>query len=263
MLVHKLPAENRALISNMAQFLIEIVDNQDRNKMNVRNIAIVFGPTLNIPGPIITAFLTDYDGIFGDPIDEEQASPVVRETLIHAPQKQPTGSEWDGIRSPRHQMFSDLPTPAYHQQGFGNLAGFAPMTQGPQGRYPPQQQQQGGMAGFPHPDYQQQQQQAQQQQQQYMTQAQQSLDSYGSLNAALGPSSQQQQQPQQQHQQLHVDERQLRKAKRESNMHMLGYGMQSGGLNEMLAQQRQPGGYNSSREGSGDGRSRDGSSRHF
>lgn len=231
--MHKLPAENRALVSNLSRFLIEIVDNQDLNKMNIRNIAIVFGPTLNIPGPIITAFLTDYDAIFGAKLEDEQASPI-RETLMHTPQQ---GSEWDGIRSPRHQMFTDLPTPAYNQTGFQNIGGFAPVQQGPaprrshQPQYLPQQQ---AMGGFPHPDY-------QQQQQQYMTQQPQQ-DGFSSLNAALGPpppppQQQQQQQPQ-------GDERQLRKAKRESNMQMLNYASGGGGgggsLAEMLHQQRKP-----------------------
>ena len=33
--------------------------------MNIRNVGIVFAPTLNIPAPIIAAFLTEFDSIFG------------------------------------------------------------------------------------------------------------------------------------------------------------------------------------------------------
>jgi RalA-binding protein 1 len=36
-LVHKLPRANMALLENLCGFLIEVVNNSDRNKMNVRN----------------------------------------------------------------------------------------------------------------------------------------------------------------------------------------------------------------------------------
>ena len=38
--------------------------------MNVRNVGIVFSPTLNIPAPVISAFLTDFDSIFGDGLED-------------------------------------------------------------------------------------------------------------------------------------------------------------------------------------------------
>jgi RalA-binding protein 1 len=83
-------------------------------------VAIVFAPTLNIPAPLIQLFLTDYPAIFGEGIDEKQ-SPIKEITMTTPPPS-------DGIRSPRHQMFSDLPTPAYNQTGFGQaMPGFQPL----------------------------------------------------------------------------------------------------------------------------------------
>ncbi|KAF2280842.1 uncharacterized protein EI97DRAFT_454083 [Westerdykella ornata] len=110
-LVHKLPRVNFELLQAMSSFLIQIVDNAAQNKMTVRNVGIVFAPTLNIPAPLISMFLTDFPEIFGMPVDE--TSSPIHEIHVTTP---PLGDE--AIRSPRHQMFSDLPTPAYNQTSF-------------------------------------------------------------------------------------------------------------------------------------------------
>jgi RalA-binding protein 1 len=103
---------------------------------NTVTVAIVFAPTLNIPAPLIQLFLTDYTAIFGEPV-EEHHSPVKEITVSASPQG-------DGIRSPRHQMFSDLHTPAYNQTGFGQpVPGFQPL--------PPQNQAVNRNTYSPHP----------------------------------------------------------------------------------------------------------------
>ncbi|PSN60650.1 hypothetical protein BS50DRAFT_205692 [Corynespora cassiicola Philippines] len=142
-LVHKLPRVNYELLRHVSSFLIEIVDNAAMNKMTVRNVGIVFAPTLNIPAPLISFFLTDYTDIFGPAIDE--ASSPIHEIVITTP----LGDE--AVRSPRHQMFSDIPTPAYNETSFQQqqqhydrppssfpMAPAAPQYAPPQ---PPQQQQ--------------------------------------------------------------------------------------------------------------------------
>src|SRR5690349_21199508 len=103
-LVHMLPKANLELLRHLSSFLIEIVENSAVNKMTVRNVGIVFAPTLNIPAPLISFFLTDYPDIFGAPIDEA-SSP------IHELRNNSSNLGDDAIRSPRRQMFSDLPTP--------------------------------------------------------------------------------------------------------------------------------------------------------
>ncbi|KAF2749936.1 hypothetical protein M011DRAFT_397611 [Sporormia fimetaria CBS 119925] len=114
-LVHRLPRVNYELLQAMSSFLIQIVDNAALNKMTVRNVGIVFAPTLNIPAPLISMFLTDFPEIFGMPVDE--TSSPIHEITVSTP---PLGD--DAIRSPRHQMFSDLPTPMYNQTTFQQLA---------------------------------------------------------------------------------------------------------------------------------------------
>lgn len=108
-LVHRLPKPNLALLRALSLFLIEIVNNSDVNKMTVRNVGIVFAPTLNIPAPVFSMFLTDFDSIFGDA--SGPGPTAVELTVDHSLSP-------DDVRSPRHQMFSDIPTPSYNQTSF-------------------------------------------------------------------------------------------------------------------------------------------------
>jgi len=88
-----------------------VVSNADQNKMNVRNVGIVFSPTLNIPAPVFGLFLTEFEAIFGPaPADEAPTRTVEVTVSSHLNPGE--------IRSPRHQMFTDLPTPGYSQTSF-------------------------------------------------------------------------------------------------------------------------------------------------
>lgn len=108
-LVHKLPKPNLALLRALSQFLIVIVNNSDVNKMTVRNVGIVFAPTLNIPAPVFSMFLTEFDSIFGEMPDSSTKTTELTVDQSLAP---------EDIQFPRHQMFSDIPTPAYNQASF-------------------------------------------------------------------------------------------------------------------------------------------------
>jgi RalA-binding protein 1 len=112
MLVHQLPAANFSLLRTLSQYLLEVVQNAERNKMTIKNVGIVFSPTLNIPAPLFAMFLTDFDAIFdARPADQESAPSIEidREEGALTP---------EDIRSPRKQMFTDLPTPMYNQESF-------------------------------------------------------------------------------------------------------------------------------------------------
>lgn len=64
-------------------FLKYVIENLSRNKMSLRNVCIVFVPTLNISLDVLTTLLVDYDCIFagGDPVPDH-----AREVLdIHIP----------------------------------------------------------------------------------------------------------------------------------------------------------------------------------
>ncbi|EAW11129.1 GTPase-activating protein BEM3 [Aspergillus clavatus NRRL 1] len=113
-LVHRLPKPNLTLLRALVQFLIVIVNNSDVNKMTIRNVGIVFAPTLNIPAPVFSMFLTDFESIFDEPPGTEVELVGLNVDRVAIPKD---------IRSPRHQMFSDLPTPTYNQTTFRKPAG--------------------------------------------------------------------------------------------------------------------------------------------
>ena len=78
--------------------------------MTMRNVGIVFSPTLNIPTPVLSMFLTEFDAVFREDL-EAKTVPSLEVTA-----SEPLTPE--DIRSPRRQMFSDIPTPSYTQDTF-------------------------------------------------------------------------------------------------------------------------------------------------
>ncbi|KAH0541923.1 hypothetical protein FGG08_003643 [Glutinoglossum americanum] len=112
-LVHRLPRANWTLLKTLSTFLINVVNNSDINKMTVRNVGIVFSPTLNIPAPVFSLFLQEYDSIFG--MDPDEKTPSPKELTASVNTLTP-----EDIRSPRRQMFSELPTPSYRQDRFSS-----------------------------------------------------------------------------------------------------------------------------------------------
>lgn len=118
-LCQRLPQANATLLKYLIAFLIRIINNSDVNKMTVRNVGIVFSPTLNIPAPVFATFLQNYEAIFGvDPEEYELPSPT-SETGSHgrsestprfdAPPGRPSTSS--GSASPRHQAWGDMRDP--------------------------------------------------------------------------------------------------------------------------------------------------------
>ncbi|ORY62070.1 uncharacterized protein BCR38DRAFT_232223 [Pseudomassariella vexata] len=76
-LVQLLPQANGTLLRYLIAFLIKIINHADTNKMTVRNVGIVFSPTLNIPAPVFALLLQNYEGVFGiEPEEYELPSPV-------------------------------------------------------------------------------------------------------------------------------------------------------------------------------------------
>ncbi|BFZ63358.1 Rho GTPase activating protein [Saitoella coloradoensis] len=68
-LVHRLPPPNFSLLRVLCAHLIRVVENSNVNKMTVRNVGIVFSPTLNIPAGVLTLFLGDFEGVFVEDVD--------------------------------------------------------------------------------------------------------------------------------------------------------------------------------------------------
>jgi len=113
-LVHRLPKVNFSLLRALSEYLLEVTDNAGKNKMSVRNMGIVFSPTVNIPTPVFNLFLSEFDAIFERQPGHGAPQPHIQQAELRAP----ASLTPDDIRSPRRQMFTDLPTPAYHQTSF-------------------------------------------------------------------------------------------------------------------------------------------------
>ncbi|KAI0593262.1 hypothetical protein F4775DRAFT_520899 [Biscogniauxia sp. FL1348] len=123
-LVQRLPLPNETLLKYLIAFLIKIINHADTNKMTVRNVGIVFSPTLNIPAPIFALLLQNYENVFGiDPEEYELPSPVSEAPTEPQPRRPSTAGPAD---SPHRQRMVEqtqqrtTPTPPPAIMG-GNL----------------------------------------------------------------------------------------------------------------------------------------------
>jgi len=63
-LVCMLPLANYSVLRTLCSHLIKIIQHSDVNKMTMRNVGIVFSPTLAIPAGVFALFLTEFDYVF-------------------------------------------------------------------------------------------------------------------------------------------------------------------------------------------------------
>jgi hypothetical protein len=63
-LVSLLPITNYTLLRALTAHLIKVIQHSDVNKMTMRNVSIVFSPTLGIPGTIFNLLVSEFDYIF-------------------------------------------------------------------------------------------------------------------------------------------------------------------------------------------------------
>ncbi|CDO95242.1 unnamed protein product [Kluyveromyces dobzhanskii CBS 2104] len=80
----KLQKENYSLMFVLFELLAKISENTKVNKMNLRNLCIVFSPTLNVPVNILQPFIEDFQCIFNgkDPISVDERQSI----NLHIPQ---------------------------------------------------------------------------------------------------------------------------------------------------------------------------------
>ncbi|GAA6056564.1 hypothetical protein JCM3770_004364 [Rhodotorula araucariae] len=76
-LVARLPIEEYTLFRFFFAHLCLIAQNADTSKMNLRNLGIVFAPTLAIPQPLFSLFLVEFDLIFAVETETGTARPVM------------------------------------------------------------------------------------------------------------------------------------------------------------------------------------------
>ncbi|CCU76303.1 RhoGAP domain protein [Blumeria hordei DH14] len=109
-LVHQLPQENYILLRYMLSFLNKIISHANVNKMTVRNVGIVFSPTLNIPASLFSLFLQQYAKIFDDQLSQNKdqnisvSNPKVSPEISKAPGHQSTSLSPPNTRNPPFPM---------------------------------------------------------------------------------------------------------------------------------------------------------------
>ncbi|KAK8140480.1 hypothetical protein PG984_000546 [Apiospora sp. TS-2023a] len=108
-LVQHLPQANGTLLRYLIAFLIKIINNSDVNKMTVRNVGIVFSPTLNIPAPVFALLLQNYEGIFGmNPEEYELPSPASESDARSIDLQPRRPSNGTGVASSPHRRVGDM-----------------------------------------------------------------------------------------------------------------------------------------------------------
>ena len=114
-LVERLPQANATLLKYLIAFLIKIINHADMNKMTVRNVGIVFSPTLNIPAPVFALLLQNYQSVFGiEPEEYQLPTPIaeldLRPPTDSLPQRPGTSG---GRASPHHQRLMEQQRPTH------------------------------------------------------------------------------------------------------------------------------------------------------
>jgi len=107
-LSQRLPQANATLLKYLIAFLIKVINHADHNKMTVRNVGIVFSPTLNIPAPIFALLLGNYEAVFGiEPEAYELPSPDASDagsrSTFEAPPRRPSTGNGPVAESPHRQ----------------------------------------------------------------------------------------------------------------------------------------------------------------
>ncbi|CAE7224642.1 unnamed protein product [Rhizoctonia solani] len=82
-LISQLPLANYSLLRALTAHLILIVQNSHVNKMTMRNVGIVFSPTLGIPAGVFSLMLNEFNRVFS--VEAEGGAAPVEETGLAAP----------------------------------------------------------------------------------------------------------------------------------------------------------------------------------
>ena len=70
-LIAALPLANYSLLRALTAHLILIVQNSNANKMTMRNVGIVFSPTLGIPAGVFSLMLGEFNRVFNVDADND------------------------------------------------------------------------------------------------------------------------------------------------------------------------------------------------
>lgn len=77
-LIAALPIANYSLLRALTAHLILIVQNAHVNKMTIRNVGIVFSPTLGIPAGVFSLMLGEFKRVFNVDGELDEGSPATQ-----------------------------------------------------------------------------------------------------------------------------------------------------------------------------------------
>lgn len=103
-LVGDLPPPNYALLRALTAHLILIVKNCAVNKMTLRNIGIVFSPTLGIPAGIFSELVSHFGAIFDAEPEEDDTAAQQSDDQSRTPNGRQTSEVEDTIKRKRNSM---------------------------------------------------------------------------------------------------------------------------------------------------------------
>ncbi|KAI7878685.1 RhoGAP-domain-containing protein [Lichtheimia hyalospora FSU 10163] len=78
-LVSQLPLAHYTLLRALTAHLIRVVQHSDINKMTVRNVSIVFSPTLGVPAMIFNLFMSEFEYVFCTTEDGDAAPRMIED----------------------------------------------------------------------------------------------------------------------------------------------------------------------------------------
>ena len=83
-LIAVLPVANYTLLRALTAHLISVVQNANINKMTMRNVGIVFSPTLGIPAGVFSLMLAEFNRVFNvnDDANEAESAAVEKGNAI-------------------------------------------------------------------------------------------------------------------------------------------------------------------------------------
>ncbi|KAF9478273.1 hypothetical protein BDN70DRAFT_880139 [Pholiota conissans] len=88
-LISALPLANYTLLRALTAHLILIVQNSNVNKMTMRNVGIVFSPTLGIPAGVFSLMLGEFNRVFNVDADNDELGPKEGNGALENPSEEP------------------------------------------------------------------------------------------------------------------------------------------------------------------------------
>lgn len=94
-LVSQLPLAHYTLLRALTAHLIRVVQHSDINKMTVRNVSIVFSPTLGVPAMIFNLFMSEFEYVFCTTEDGDAAPRMIEDEEEQQEQQETTTPDQD------------------------------------------------------------------------------------------------------------------------------------------------------------------------